>query len=105
MLQEAAAEEKKSGDAITAIFLVGDLCKHGLAVDLGTPEDETNWGLMKYTMQEVITAIKETFPDTPILPVVGNNDVEYHDQAPSADIKASYYADLWEIWFKNVTAN
>ena len=32
VLQEAANEEEKSGEPIDAILLIGDLCKHGLAV-------------------------------------------------------------------------
>ena len=105
MLQEAANEEDKSGVPLDAILLVGDMCRHGLAADVGTPEDETNWGLMKYTMAEVMTYVKEAFPSTPLIPVIGNNDVEYHDQAPTAEDKEMYYSDLWEIWFTNITAN
>ena len=60
---------------------------------------------MKQTMIEVMTAIKTAFPDVPILPVIGNNDVAYHDQAPDPEIKEGYYDDMWEILFKNVTAN
>ena len=42
---------------------------------------------MKTTMIEVITAIKTNFPGIPILPVIGNNDVVYHDMAPNRKIK------------------
>lgn len=77
VLQEAADEESKSGDPIDAILLLGDLCRHGLAVP--TNATETNWPLMKYTMQEAMKAIVKAFPDVPILPVLGNNDVVYHD--------------------------
>ena len=48
VLSEAAADEKKSGDSIEAILLLGDLCKHGLAVEIDA--EETNWELMKYTI-------------------------------------------------------
>ena len=54
---------------------------------------------MKLTMIDVITSIKTAFPNTPILPVIGNNDVIYHDQAPNADIKENYYNTLWEMMF------
>ena len=52
-----------------------------------------------------MTAIKTAFPEIPILPVIGNNDVPYHDQAPNADIKVQYYDDLWKIMFEDVPAN
>ena len=77
VLQEAAEEEKKSNEPIDAIFLIGDLCKHGLAVPIGS--ETNNWELMKYTMIEAIGAIERHFPQIPILPVIGNNDVVYHD--------------------------
>ena len=82
---------------------MGDLCKHGLAVALN--ETTTNWEQMKYTMQEAIASIVTAFPNVPILPVLGNNDVVYHDQAPLAADKAKYYQELWEILFEAVPAN
>ncbi len=56
---------------------MGDLCKHGLAVQLNATS--TNWDQMKITMKEAINAIVTAFPNVPILPVLGNNDVAYHD--------------------------
>lgn len=103
VLQEAAQEEAKSGVPIDAILLIGDLCKHGLAVAIDTSPN--NWELMKYTMREAINAIETAFPSIPILPVIGNNDVIYHDQAPSPLIKDMYYEQLWELMFENVEAN
>lgn len=52
-----------------------------------------------------MAAIVSFFPDIPILPVIGNNDVVYHDQAPTADQKASFYSDLLSMWFEAVPAN
>ena len=69
--------------------MIGDLCKHGLAVKIGSAQ--TNWDMMKYTMQVAIQAIEDAFPGIPILPVIGNNDVMYHDQAPSIGLKDEYY--------------
>lgn len=105
VLSEAAKIEDDSDDMPEAILLIGDLCRHGMAADEGVPVEDTEWEAMKETMIEAITAIKTAFPTVPILPVIGNNDVMYHDQAPNDEIKASYYDDLWEIMFKNVTAN
>lgn len=56
---------------------MGDLNKHGLAVSIDS--ETNNWELMKYTMKTVIESIEEAFPAVPILPVIGNNDVVYHD--------------------------
>ena len=80
VLSEAAKIEDDSSEPIEAILLIGDLNKHGLACrDFSTPVEDTDWETMKLTMIEVITAIKTQFPTVPILPVIGNNDVVYHD--------------------------
>ena len=50
---------------------------------------------MLETMYEVMTTIASYFPDVPILPSIGNNDVDYHDQAPELDAATQYYSDLW----------
>ena len=79
-MSEAAKLENDSSGPIEAILLVGDLNKHGLATKNFTlPLEDTDWETMKTTMIEVITAIKTNFPTVPILPVIGNNDVVYHD--------------------------
>ena len=79
ILSEAVKIEDDGSGPIEAILLVGDLNKHHLAADIGTAIEDTNYEIMNTTMIEVITAIKENFPNTPILPVIGNNDVVYHD--------------------------
>jgi hypothetical protein len=53
----------------------------------------------------VYAQIVEVFPDTPVITAIGNNDVEYHDQAPTTEDKESYYSDLWELMYENVPAN
>jgi hypothetical protein len=60
---------------------------------------------MKETIAAVVNYIKTYFPDTPILPTIGNNDVEYHNQAPGTQTKTAYYDSLWDIMFVNVAAN
>jgi hypothetical protein len=57
------------------------------------------------TIATVVNYIKTYFPDTPILPTIGNNDVEWHDQAPTKEAKADFYGPLWQIWFANIQAN
>lgn len=103
LLDEAAKEEKKSSVPIDAILLMGDLCKHGLAVEINSTTN--NWEFMKYTMRQAINAIETAFPTVPILPVLGNNDVVFHDQAPSPTFKSQYYSDLWQLMFEDVAAN
>jgi hypothetical protein len=77
VLSEAADEEAKTGEPIEAILLMGDLCKHGMAVEINAKQN--NWDLMKFTIKTAISAIETYFPTVPILPVLGNNDVVFHD--------------------------
>ena len=60
-----------------------------MAAEIDSPTN--NWDQMLITMHEAIQAIVTAFPDVPILPVIGNNDVIYHDQAPKATEKDTYY--------------
>ena len=40
------------------------------------------------------------FPNTVVLPTIGNNDVIVHDQGPWNDTMADeYFGELFELWF------
>ena len=53
--------------------------------------------------------IRETYPDTDILPSVGNNDVYVHNNVPCYnDTSEWYYSELFNAWFgdgKNYSKN
>ena len=68
-------------------------------------DTDPNWPLQLYTMGVVMDSIQNAFPGIIILPVIGNNDVQYHNQAPNSTDAPSYYADMWEIYVTNVAAN
>lgn len=84
--------------------MVGDQCRHGLA-SRNTTEPNPNWQTMLDTFTEVMAEITEAFPNIPILPVIGNNDVVYHDQAPTAAEAPQYYNDMWNVWVTGVPVN
>jgi hypothetical protein len=101
VLNEAAKRE--DGNQIDAILIIGDLCKQGLAAeDQSVPNPL--WPLMRFTMQEAIQMVASAFPNIPVLPVIGNNDVEYHNKAPPASTAFAYYTDMWDI-YTGVPAN
>lgn len=103
VLEEAAKKEAKEGNVFDAILLIGDLICHGLAAY--PPNPPTNWQLQQETMTAVMAAITNYFPGIPILPVIGNNDVMYHNLAPSATDAPAYYSTMWDIFVTNVPAN
>jgi len=92
----------KEEEAFDLIIVTGDLVVHGLASS--DPATE-NWEEMKETIETIMSTLKEGYPETPILGAVGNNDVKFHYQAAEDADKASYYGDLFEIWFTDVPAN
>ena len=53
----------------------GDFVMHGLASKI---PGKTNWDMMKTTIVSVIDQLKKKFPDTILLPCIGNNDVVEH---------------------------
>jgi hypothetical protein len=84
------------------IIINGDFNYHGASSR--TPGVD-NWSKMVPIFTTIMQMISNKFPGVPILPTIGNNDVKYHYQAPKAADKASYYGDLYSIFFTNVPAN
>lgn len=86
MILDAKAQVDSEGVELDAIILNGDTCRHGLASRV-VPTNETGpapkWPEMMATMRTVVSTIISGFPNTPIIFSVGNNDVMYHDQAPT----------------------
>lgn len=77
--------KEENGKQLDAIFISGDFVFHGLA---SKNPSVNNWDKMVPIFQLIIAKIKAKFPNTPILPSVGNNDVIWHYQAPSLAMKA-----------------
>jgi hypothetical protein len=40
-----------------------------------------------------------------VLAGIGNNDGQYHNQAPDEDFKKEYYDFMIETWFEGLSAN
>lgn len=69
---------KKRDNNINAILMNGDLVKHGGAIYDKNPTDEKlkdAWQKIKVTIRQVMKISRERFPNIPILPSIGNNDV------------------------------
>lgn len=89
---------------MTAILIPGDFIEHGLSSYNRSVPNQA-WPEMLAIFETVINMVVEYFPNTPILPAIGNNDCYYHDMAPELQDQAQYYTELQDIFFKNVTAN
>jgi hypothetical protein len=99
---EDMQRETDHGKKYDAIMIGGDFVVHGLSSD---DKDKNNWPQMKEVIADSMKLIQRYFPDTPILPNIGNNDLLHHYQAPSQTERAMFYGDLYSLWFDEVKAN
>ena len=89
---------KASGEKYDVILVPGDLVAHGVPLTPGTSEG--NYTLLKETLARVAQSFIEFFPDTLVLPSMGNNDGKYHYLGIDKADKADYYGFFFDHWFK-----
>ena len=56
------------------ILFQGDHVTHGLDTSGGYPDDHTKYEILKTTLKANAQLLSKHFPDTLVLPVVGNHD-------------------------------
>jgi len=83
LVQTLLDDMRHHAGPLDAILVNGDFVGHGFSVEPGTSPNR--WGEMKEIIRKVIGEIVERYPDTPIFPSIGNNDVVYHYQAPTEE--------------------
>ena len=58
------------------------------------------WGQIKATIRKDMDIMRKHYPNTDLLPSIGNNDVIVHNNLPCDNGTANvYYPELYEIWF------
>lgn len=90
----------------TDIILVsGDFVAHGYAVNRGASED--HYEELKQALFGVfVDLLGARFPNSLILPAIGNNDIRFHYVAPRQDEEAAdYYRFLSDVLFTKVPGN
>ena len=81
------------------IYLPGDFVGHGYSQDPTSAFSNSTYNVLLDILYNVSQEIKIRFPNTLIIPAVGNNDPEFHYQVPDATDKTSYYSFLYDTWF------
>jgi len=81
------------------IYLPGDFVGHGYSQDAGGNFSNQTYEVLLNILYNVSAELKIRFPNTLIIPAVGNNDPEFHYQVPDVEEKYSYYDFLFETWF------
>jgi hypothetical protein len=84
---------KSTGQKFDAILVPGDLVAHGVPMTPDAPGG--NYTLLKETLARVAQSFIEYFPDTLVLPSMGNNDGKYHYDAIDKADKADYYGSFF----------
>lgn len=89
---------------VDLILVSGDYLGHGFSVEYGSKD---NYEILKQTLKYVfVDLLSSKFPNTVILPAIGNNDIKYHYKAPSQDDEAKdYYNFFADVLFNQVEGN
>ena len=88
------------------LLIPGDHAAHGVAVKKGGSDPTgSQYVALKENIAAVYQLVAKYFPETIVLPTVGNNDGHFKDQAIDEPDKADYYSFLHEQWFTVLTGN
>jgi len=90
------------------ILVPGDIAGHNVSRSLGETSSSYDYKYenMLDTLTSVAHSIQQYFPNTLILPTIGNNDTEFHYQSPDFGInKKSYYDAFFGSWFTDHQVN
>ena len=82
----------------------GDYVAHKEAPEHKDADWATAWPIVQENIKVSIDLLKKHFPNTLVLPSIGNND-GYHNQAVDENQKASYYGFLHDLWFTDYPGN
>ena len=87
------------------ILITGDLCGHhtSLSADLYPEGGSTDVAIL--THSKLVDLLGKKFPDTPIIPVFGNNDMKYHDNPEPLDEDQEFYEYIYDLWFDKLPGN
>lgn len=87
------------------ILVSGDYTAHDIAAKKGVAHD--NYSVLKATIADCFGQyIGPLFPNSVILPAIGNNDAKWHYQFPlTQDESDEYYGFLYDLWFNQMPTN
>lgn len=89
---------------LDVLLVSGDFLAHGYAVKEHMPDHyEELKSVIKYVFVDLLSS---KFPNTIILPSIGNNDIKYHYKAPAQNDDArDYYTFFADVLFNQVSGN
>jgi len=88
------------------ILVPGDSVAHRVAApNGGSDPDNLNYDAVKANLEATFAKFKQYFPNTMVLPTIGNNDGRFKDSAIPEENKADYDSLIYELWFTNLAGN
>ncbi len=96
---------KKQDPNPDIIYLPGDFVAHGYAQDKTLIVSNKTYNILLDVHSNISQQIKIRFPNALIIPSLGNNDHEFHDQVPDLKQKYSFYNFLFDTWFEDHIPN
>lgn len=109
LLDSALATMVEVNPTPAFIMITGDMAAHSLCTNgPGTPpsncgKDSQNHTNVVTAIQTVIAAVGAAFPNTPILPMFGNNDTPEHYITPLGADHIEYMNTIKSIWAPVIT--
>jgi hypothetical protein len=103
-LRKLKADEILNG-RFDALVVPGDLVAHGIPIDPANPLPNGDYSLLKQTEAAVGALFAKYFPDTLVVPSIGNNDPKYHYQGIDPEDKADFYGTFFQHWFSEHPRN
>lgn len=94
-LVETVYEEVEKQDHLDLIIMSGDYAAHGLSA---YPNQKDHYSKLKEVHTKLFEYTKKKFPNTPIVPAIGNNDPKWHNQFPLEE-STDYFEFLFDLWF------
>ncbi len=97
---------KEKFGPVDVIIVPGDSVSHKTsASEEGQDPTGSAYAAVKANLQATFSKLVEHFPQTVIIPTIGNNDGRYHDEAIDETDKSDYYNFVYDLWFKNFSGN
>jgi hypothetical protein len=87
------------------ILVSGDYTAHDVASKRGITD--ANYSMLKSIISQVFAQyINPMFPDSIIIPAIGNNDVKFHYEFPITEEESNeYYGFLYDLWWEQLETN
>lgn len=96
---------KVLGGDIDVIMVGGDYTAHDIAAKRGVKP--ANYAMLKSIIADCFSQyIAPMFPNSIVIPTIGNNDVKFHYEFPTTPEEAEeYYGFLYNLWWDHIGAN